>query len=181
MQVKDFNGKSVIDSREVAAMVEKRHDNLITDIRGYIKAMEKAIDLKIQVNDFFVPSTYKDGRGRELPCFLITKKGCDMIANKLTGEKGVLFTAAYVTAFEDMKRALSMSKLTALPEGVSLNGLARLIHITRRVMLDMGSSATEIGAVVKGLYDTCGVPLHPDFSKQLPGQTSMFDPPSLGE
>lgn len=99
MQVKDFHGKSVIDSREVAAMVEKKHKNLLADIRGYLKVMEKSTELKIQPSDFFVESTYQDSTGRELPRYLITKKGCDMIANKLTGEKGVLFTAAYVSAF----------------------------------------------------------------------------------
>lgn len=103
LQVFNFNQVDVVDSREVAELVGKRHDNLIADIRGYIKAMEKSIDLKIQVNDFFIQSTYKDGRGRELPCYLLTKKGCDMVANKMTGEKGVLFTAAYVTAFEKMR------------------------------------------------------------------------------
>ena len=40
MQVKDYHGKSVIDSREVAEMVEKRHDHLLRDITGYIKIME---------------------------------------------------------------------------------------------------------------------------------------------
>src|SRR5690606_23636378 len=34
------------------------------------------------------------------------RKGCDMVANKMTGEKGVLFTAAYVTKFEEMERQL---------------------------------------------------------------------------
>ena len=27
-----------------------------------------------------------------------------MVANKMTGEKGVLFTAAYVTKFEEMEK-----------------------------------------------------------------------------
>lgn len=168
MQVKDFHGKSVIDSREVAEMVEKQHKNLLADIRGYLKIMEKSTELKIQPSDFFVEATYQDSTGRELPRYLITKKGCDMIANKLTGEKGVLFTAAYVTAFEEMRQALTAPRLGALPEGVSLNGLARLLSITRRIMVDMGSSPAEIGLVAKGLYESCGVPLNPAFAKQLP-------------
>lgn len=179
MQVKDFHGKSVIDSREVAEMVEKQHKNLLADIRGYLKIMEKSTELKIQPSDFFVEATYQDSTGRELPRYLITKKGCDMIANKLTGEKGVLFTAAYVTAFEEMRQALTAPRLGALPEGVSLNGLARLLSITRRIMVDMGSSPAEIGLVAKGLYESCGVPLNPAFAKQLPGQLCLFDRPAL--
>lgn len=58
---------------------------------------------KIEPSEFFIPSTYTDSTGRELPCFLVTKKGCEFIANKLTGEKGTKFTALYVTRFNIME------------------------------------------------------------------------------
>ena len=32
-------------------------------------------------------SSYKDNTGRELPFYLLTKKDCDMVANKMIGEK----------------------------------------------------------------------------------------------
>lgn len=102
----DHDGAEVVDSREVAAMVEKQHKNLLADIRGYIEMMEDSGELKIQPSDFFIPSTYITAQNKAMPHYLITKKGCDMIANKLTGKKGVLFTAAYVTAFEDMRKHL---------------------------------------------------------------------------
>ena len=35
---------------------------------------------------------------------MLTKKGCEMVANKTTGEKGVIFTAMYVEAFNDMEQ-----------------------------------------------------------------------------
>jgi phage regulator Rha-like protein len=40
---------------------------------------------KIASSDFFTGSTYTDPTGRTLPCYLITKKGCEFVANKLTG------------------------------------------------------------------------------------------------
>lgn len=112
LKVFNFNDVDVVDSRDVARMVEKRHDHLYRDITGYIKIMENAAELKseestepkIGVSDFFIKYSYKDSTGRTLPCYLITKKGCDMVANKMTGEKGVLFTAAYVSAFERMRK-----------------------------------------------------------------------------
>ena len=61
----------------------------------------------MQTADFFVPSTYLDAQNQERPCYLIAKKGCDMVANKMTGEKGVLFAAAYVTKFEEMEKELA--------------------------------------------------------------------------
>lgn len=98
-----FNNIDVVDSREVAEMIGKRHDHLIRDIKNYFDVLMKNTSPNFGVSDFFIKSSYKDSTGRTLLCYLLTKKGCDMVANKMTGEKGVLFTAAYVTAFESMR------------------------------------------------------------------------------
>ncbi len=97
------NGQQVIDSREVAEMVGKPHNDLMKSIRTYCEYLGKG---KISQSDFFIESTYQNSQNKTQPCYLLTKKGCDMVANKMTGEKGVLFTAAYVTAFERMREAL---------------------------------------------------------------------------
>lgn len=104
LTVINHNGIDVVDSREVAKMVEVRHADLLKKIGGYNKYLTNG---KFRSLDFFVPSTYRDAKGEERPCYLLTKKGCDMVANKITGEKGVLFTAAYVTAFEKMREKLT--------------------------------------------------------------------------
>ncbi|HUX79106.1 MAG TPA: phage antirepressor KilAC domain-containing protein, partial [Alphaproteobacteria bacterium] len=58
----------------------------------------------------FIKSSYKvDGNNKTYPCYLLTRKGCDMVANKMTGEKGVLFTATYVTKFEEMENSLKIA------------------------------------------------------------------------
>lgn len=112
------NGVLVIDSREVAEIVEKRHADLLESIGGYIKHL---LNGKFRSVDFFIPSTYKDSTGRELPHYLLTHKGCDMVANKMTGEKGVQFTAAYVNRFYDMELKLSMPQVPqTLPEALRL-------------------------------------------------------------
>lgn len=43
-----------------------------------------------------------------------------MVANKMTGEKGVLFTAAYVTKFEEMENKLKPNIPQSLPEALRL-------------------------------------------------------------
>ncbi|HGM1295186.1 TPA: phage antirepressor KilAC domain-containing protein, partial [Clostridioides difficile] len=53
-----------------------------------------------------IESTYINTQNKIQPCYLLTKKGCDMVANKMTGEKGIIFTAIYVTKFEEMEREL---------------------------------------------------------------------------
>lgn len=39
--------------------------------------------------DYFIPATYIDPTGRELPSFYLTEMGCEMVANKMTGDKGM--------------------------------------------------------------------------------------------
>jgi hypothetical protein len=57
--------------------------------------------------DFFIESTYVDVQGKERLCYECTKMGCDMLANKMTGKKGIAFTAKYVKAFNDMQQAIT--------------------------------------------------------------------------
>ena len=77
--------EQTLDSREVAEMIEKDHSKLLRDLRRY---EEQFIEAKIGFNEFFRESEYKDSIGRTLPCYRITKKGCEFIAHKLTGTKG---------------------------------------------------------------------------------------------
>jgi Rha family phage regulatory protein len=102
LSIINFNGQFTIDSREVAEITEVRHSDLLEKISSYVQILENG---KVRSLDFFIPSSYMvEGQQRNYPCYLLTRKGCDMVANKMTGEKGVLFTAAYVTKFEEMER-----------------------------------------------------------------------------
>lgn len=110
-------GRLHVDSREVAEMVGMRHADLLEKINGYRRHLTNG---KFRSSDFFMDHLYKDGKGQMRPCFLLTKKGCDMIANKLTGEKGTLFTAAYVSRFEEMENHLAPTIPQTLPEALRL-------------------------------------------------------------
>lgn len=92
--------EQTISSIEVAEMVGKAHDKLLRDIRTYIEQLSLS---KIGESDFFTESTYKNERGKEYPCYNVTKKGCEFIAHKLTGVKGTEFTAKYINRFHDME------------------------------------------------------------------------------
>lgn len=164
------DGAEVVDSREVAKAVGKDHCDLLKTIHTYIRYLT---DGKISFSDFFVESGYKDSTGRELPCYLITKKGCDMIANKLTGKKGVLFTATYVNAFERMherlvKAAEETPAATAIPR-VSPSGLAKLITVSRRIMLDDGATPRQVAGMLRDVFQTFNVAI-PEYFGQIPGQ-----------
>ena len=96
-----------IDSREVAEMIEVTHGSLLKKVRNYEEILTKS---KLTSLDFFIPSEYKDTKGEIRNCYLLTKKGCEMVANKLTGEKGVIFTAKYVNRFEEMEQKVKLPK-----------------------------------------------------------------------
>lgn len=107
LQVVEQNNEFYVDSREVAEMIEKEHKTLMRDIRTYISY----IGTELNPSDFFVESYFNDTYGRKQNCYLLTKKGCDMVANKMTGSKGVLFTAMYVDAFHKMDEHIKQSQL----------------------------------------------------------------------
>ena len=92
--------EQTLDSREVAEMIGKEHKNLVRDIRRYISQFG---ELKIEPSDFFRKSTYQTEQNKEMPCYRITKKGCEFIAHKLTGTKGTAFTARYINRFHEME------------------------------------------------------------------------------
>lgn len=83
--------QQVIDSRDVARMIGKTHRHLMRDIRGYINDMKDSP--KLDSPKFFIESSYISSQNKELPCYLLTKQGCEFVANKLTGRKGTIFTA----------------------------------------------------------------------------------------
>lgn len=96
------NAVKGIESREAAEMMGKRHDNLVRDIKGYIGAI--STNSKLRALDYFIESTYVDKKGENRTCYILTKMGCEMVANKLTGQKGILFTAEYVKRFNEMEQ-----------------------------------------------------------------------------
>lgn len=89
-----------ICSTEVAEMIEVEHSKLLRSIRNYSDYLGQA---NIGQSDFFLESTYLNSQNKEQPCYQVTKKGCEMIANKLTGQKGVVFTAKYIERFHEMQ------------------------------------------------------------------------------
>lgn len=100
-----------ISSKEVATMMGREHKEIMWMIDGNEKrgvvGIKPIIEQSVELHfaNYFIESTYND-RGRKLRCYECTKMGCDMLANKMTGEKGILFTAKYVKRFNEMEKLL---------------------------------------------------------------------------
>lgn len=112
-----WENEQTITSLEVAEMVEKEHNELLKDIRRYCEQLSVG---KIPQSDFFEESAYKTDRGKEYPCFNVTKKGCEFIANKLTGVKGTIFTAKYINRFHDMESHIKEESRSYIEQGLSV-------------------------------------------------------------
>lgn len=166
LAVFDRDGQLYINSREVAKMIGKDHRHLLRDIDGYISVLGQS---KIGLSEFFINSTYHSSQNKELPCYLITKKGCEFVANKLTGQKGIIFTAAYVNAFHNMENRLS-EKLPEKPahKKLPLPSFNHLLEINIRQMKAANEPATHIAAWTNGMTRDAlaqygiGVPILPD-------------------
>ena len=132
-----MNGKAVVDSREVARMLGRPHKNLLADIHRYISAMERRkadglnfqpVARDFQLVDFFVPSTYTNDHNQTFPCYLLTQKGCEMVANKLTNAFHALQEQAQAGAMVPTVRAAP----AALPAAPAAPGIAEMEAETRR-------------------------------------------------
>lgn len=111
LKIFEQDGMLWIQSTEVADMIGKRHNNLLADIRGYVESLENLGELKIQPSSFFQKSTYVSDQNKVLPCYLLSKQGCEFVANKLTGDKGNQFTAMYVNQFNQYEQEHQQQKL----------------------------------------------------------------------
>ena len=109
-----------LDSREVAEMVGKEHHKLLRDIRSYVEQLGES---KIGYTDFFQESTYRTTQNKEMPCYLVTKKGCEFIAHKLTGIKGTEFTAKYINRFHEMEEQIEDPRRLSVSEQIQLLAL----------------------------------------------------------
>ncbi|WP_313185904.1 Rha family transcriptional regulator [Lacrimispora sp.] len=167
--------EQVLTSLEVAEMIGKQHKNLLADIRGYFGELA---ELKIQPSIFFQKNNYKDSTGRSLPCFDVTKKGCEFIAHKLTGIKGTEFTARYINRFHDMedsiREGIPKREKSTDPKRPALSSVNMAARIMKDTYKEAGVNSTFIAVAVSNLYkNEAGI----DFG--IPLITDKLDMPKL--
>ena len=120
------NNIKTINSREVAKMMGREHKEVLRMLEGQKRkdgtykhvGIIPTLEMSEEVHlfDYFIKSSYKDSMNRIKPCYECTKLGCDMLANKMTGEKGILFTAKYVKRFREMTEYINNQIQQLSPE-----------------------------------------------------------------
>ena len=113
----------VIDSREVARMMGKKHDEILEYIEGKVNNRTYIIGIlptlqgeQLIPTDYFIESSYIADNGMKFRCYLCTKMGCDLLATRQKGEKGILFCAKYVERFNAMEKELKSKSVHQHPE-----------------------------------------------------------------
>ena len=126
--------KITLTTLEVAEMLEVPHSDLLKklegrrDRKGYIQILNEG---QMSAVDYFAKSAYVDGNGEERSCYEVTRLGCDFLANRSTGEKGVLFTARYVKKFYDMEHGQPSAYSI---DSSTLRGLSSTENLIRNTM-----------------------------------------------
>ena len=115
------NEIKTIPSYEVAEMMNKQHWEVLRMLEGYepskgsksrrvVGIIPTLTNNNVVVSDYFIENTYKDASGKQNKYYECSKLGCDMLANKMTGEKGILFTARYVKKFNEMEKTINSNE-----------------------------------------------------------------------
>jgi len=96
------------ESQIVASVFEKEHKHVLASIRE----LETTCSEEFWRSNFRL-SNYKV-RGKEYPCYHLTKDGFTMLAMGFTGEKAVQFKELYINKFNEMERLLTSRALARL-------------------------------------------------------------------
>ena len=159
--------EQVLDSREVAEMVGKEHKNLMRDVRSYI---EKLGQLKIEPSQFFREKTYQNSQNKTMPRYVITKKGCEFIAHKLTGIKGTEFTARYINRFHEIEEVIreGIPQKSDKPKKEKLPSVNMMVKNIKEALHDAGVDSKYIAAEVVRIYSDSGYPVNAPILSDTP-------------
>ena len=138
------NEIQTIESREVAEMMETRHDSLIRKIDNINKTLQ---NLKDDFSKYWVESTYKDSKGESRKCYEITRMGCELLIQKSTGKKGFLLahklnelfpneTNSIIITEIDRKEIEFLDNLEDAVESFNIKGLRQYPVMNNKYRID---------------------------------------------
>lgn len=117
-----------LSSKAVAEMLGKRHDNFMRDLRKYVATLGEAAP------EYFVESTYKDGRNKIRSGYEVTLKGCELIAGRIIGVKSEEFKRKYKEVFTECSFELEGEADTG---GYTYDEVAEKLGCSRRTVQRM--------------------------------------------
>lgn len=116
----DSKGKVMVDSLYVADFFEKRHDNILRDIRDLDCSQEFRL-----LN--FEESYYKNSQDKKQSLFHMTRDGFIFLVMGYRGKKSAMLKEKYIKRFNDMEKFI-VDLVTARTEFALLTANIKLLH-----------------------------------------------------
>lgn len=136
--VLEKDGVPVTTSKAVADQFDKRH----ADILRAIEDLKPHLTTQFCVANFF-KSEY-ESRGKSYPYYIMTKDGFTMLVMGFTGAKAIQFKEAYITAFNQMQRALLGGGVSA--PAPALQSIERRLEALEQATGAQTADLSEVGA-----------------------------------
>lgn len=173
IDVHNNNGVLVTTSRNVAAVFEKEHKNVLADIRNII-----ASNLDEEFGRLnFQQSSYINEQNKEQPEFLLTRDGTMLLIMGYTGEKALALKTAYIKRFNEMEAMLK-------DIGSSVLTLERSLTIARMVLEPAGITGNQLTISLDNLVKAkTGESMLALTNTQLvaPQQKQLLNPTEIGK
>lgn len=131
-----------ITSVDVAEMVGREHRSVLRDIRKIISHIKTSENKNVRT--YFIESSYPDLQDKDRPCYLLTKKGCELYSNRMTGERGTHFSMAYIDRFDQMEHYIKNEPSQLSSTKVQLKALLEHEEKLERLEGDVSELKNEI-------------------------------------
>ena len=106
------NQQVVTDSRKVAEVFGKRHDNVMRDIENIIEGLLKIEDTH-PTEMFFLESYINEQNGQKYLQYYMNRDGLSLLAMGFTGKKAMQWKLKYIEAFNQMEKQQKTQLTTA--------------------------------------------------------------------
>ena len=149
------DGRVIVSSRDIARVFEKRHDNVIRDIRNII-----AQDPKWGLLNF-EESNYINEQNHIQPSYVLNRDGFTILVMGYTGEKAMRFKKAYIAAFNEMESRFA-------PRNYKQALLALVAAEEKKEALEVQNKVLQLTAdKYEGQTDTVGLYKAGEIAKEL--------------
>ena len=110
-----------VNSKDVAEVLGKRHDNLLRAIRNYVDMLGESAD------KYFTP----DGEGRR-STFKVSKEGCELLAGRMIGKSGDEFRAWIKGIFGEDPEPEQIQPVEEKPKEYTVAEVAEILGCSER-------------------------------------------------
>lgn len=121
----DTNETARVDSRFIAQAFNKRHRDVLRDLRNLLDP-NNGLSANFSQRNFAL-TTYADNQGKKRPCYQLTRDGFVMLIMRYNGAKANHFKELYIQRFNEMEEQIKILR-SARVEFPMLTQHIHLIH-----------------------------------------------------